>query len=172
MEISSKFPVSRARQVVEPVKRVSRDPRFETFAGKMNEDLFKRSYGFLSSYEQDEIEQLKAEKKKSKDPERRAEIDDTLSRMLSRKKTNEAKDKRQKIKTEWRKKEIERVKDGKTPFYMKNSDLKKRELVDKFNKLSEKGQDLDKLLEKRRKKNASREHRRIPGQRRSRANEE
>ncbi|KAH6579406.1 hypothetical protein BASA50_001247 [Batrachochytrium salamandrivorans] len=168
MEATSKKPVSRKRQVVEVVKKISRDPRFEGYTGKFNEDLFQRSYGFIGDYERSEIEMLKGEIRSESNPERRLELQRTMTSKTSRLSTNEEKAKCQHLKREWRKAEDVRVQQGKTPFFLKNSELKRRRLEDKFKSLSEKGVDLDKVLEKRRKKNASREHRHIPAQRRAR----
>ncbi|KAL2911825.1 rRNA biogenesis protein rrp36 [Polyrhizophydium stewartii] len=150
--------------------QVARDPRFESYTGKLNEDLFKRSYGFINSYEDDEIEMLKKEIKKEKDAERRAELQATLTSKasISRKNARANKEKAQNIKREWRKSEKELVGKGKKPFFLKKSDFKRIELVDKYKSLVAGGQDLDKVLEKRRKKNASREHRGIPAKRRVR----
>lgn len=53
---------------------------------------------------------------------------------------------------------------GKTPFYLKASDRKRIELEAKFEELQAKG-GLDKFMEKRRKKNASKDHRYVPGRR-------
>ena len=61
--------------------------------------------------------------------------------------------------------ELARVQQGKTPFYLKKGEFKKLELVKKFKQLQ--GQDVDKLLEKKRKRNASKQHTRLPKSRRS-----
>jgi hypothetical protein len=50
LEITSKRAVGRFRQVVEVKKRKSHDPRFESMSGKLNEDLFAKSYAFLDEY--------------------------------------------------------------------------------------------------------------------------
>ncbi|KAJ8327100.1 rRNA biogenesis protein rrp36 [Batrachochytrium dendrobatidis] len=167
-EITSKRPVTRKRRVVEVSKKAVRDPRFEAYTGELNEGLFKRSYGFIDDYERSEIAMLKDEIKNEPNSERRAQLQKTMTSKVSRLSTNEIKEKTQKLKREWRKTESAKVQQGKTPFFLKNSELKRRQLVDKFKSLTEKGMDLDKVLEKRRKKNASREHRHIPSQRRSR----
>lgn len=50
LELSSKSTVGRLRQVVRVAKKQLVDPRFERTAGKLNEDLFHKSYAFLNEY--------------------------------------------------------------------------------------------------------------------------
>ncbi|KAJ1562353.1 rRNA biogenesis protein rrp36 [Cladochytrium tenue] len=59
MEVSSKRPVGRHRQVVEVASKKSRDPRFERLSGKFNEGVFENSYRFLKEYEEKEINDLR-----------------------------------------------------------------------------------------------------------------
>lgn len=85
--------------------------------------------------------------------------------------------------------ERERVAEGKNPFFLKKSELRRRELVDKYQELKvscprqllrcrgtaaplrppllcqDNGR-LDKFLAKRRRKNASKDHKRVPIQQR------
>jgi ribosomal RNA-processing protein 36 len=51
---------------------------------------------------------------------------------------------------------------GKRPYYMKKSEKRKRELVARYEELKSAGQ-LDKFMAKRRRKNASVEHKYLPG---------
>jgi ribosomal RNA-processing protein 36 len=57
------------------------------------------------------------------------------------------------------------VKDGKKPFYLKKSEQRRLELVAKYEELKGSGK-LEKYLEKRRKKNAAKDHRYLPSTRR------
>ncbi|KAJ3262552.1 rRNA biogenesis protein rrp36 [Boothiomyces macroporosus] len=167
IEITSKKPVSRKRTIVEvPAAPKYRDPRFEPLAGKLNEGLFKRSYGFIREYQESELELLKNDIQKEKDSERKEELKKTLSRLTSKINAQKAKDKQEQAKREYKKKEQALVKEGKTPFFLKKSELKKRELIEKYKSIG-KGANLEKVLEKRRKKNAAKEHTRIPTTRRS-----
>ncbi|KAK2989036.1 hypothetical protein RJ640_018825 [Escallonia rubra] len=83
MEISSKKPVGRFREVIQVPKRVARDPRFESLCGKLDPDWFKRKYNFI--YENElpaEKEELKKTLKKSNDPEVIDEIKNRISLIL------------------------------------------------------------------------------------------
>jgi ribosomal RNA-processing protein 36 len=55
---------------------------------------------------------------------------------------------------------------GKKPFFLKKSDKRKRELMAKYEELKDSGR-LDKFMAKRRKKNASKDHRYVPSARRA-----
>ncbi|KAJ3160711.1 hypothetical protein HDU86_000470 [Geranomyces michiganensis] len=165
LEVTSKRAVTRKRDVVELPKNKSRDPRFDPLAGKLNEGLFDSSYGFLRDYEQSEMEMLKKQIVTEKDPEVKAQMQETLTSMTSRMQARKTKDKRKALLKDWKKKEAALVQQGKKPWQLKSSDIKKMELVEKYKSM--KGKDVEKLLEKRRKKNATKERRFLPYARRS-----
>lgn len=50
MELTSKRAVGRHRQAVEVKKKKRHDPRFDSMCGRLNEDLFGKSYAFLEGY--------------------------------------------------------------------------------------------------------------------------
>jgi hypothetical protein len=58
------------------------------------------------------------------------------------------------------------VAQGKSPFYLKKSELRKRELMQRYTELKSSGK-LDKYMEKRRKRNAAKDHRYVPSKRRN-----
>ncbi|RKO90042.1 hypothetical protein BDK51DRAFT_43537 [Blyttiomyces helicus] len=125
---------------------------------------------------------LKQQIVKEKDPDEKEKMQRLLTSMTSRAQTRKATEKRRELVRGWKKSEAELVKKGKKPFFLKKGkvflrvrvglridhgfgDVKRLELVEKFKQLGEK--DIDKALQKRRKKNASREHRFMPYKRRS-----
>jgi ribosomal RNA-processing protein 36 len=163
MEISSKKPVSRYREVIEVKKKKTRDPRFDNLSGKYNEDLFKKSYKFLSEIEENEMNMIQEKIKKTKNSLEKEKLTRVYQSLKSKKQTEAAKERRQAIKREWRKKEMQRVKEGKRPYFLKKADLKRMELIDKYK--NTKSKSIDKILEKRRKKNASKEHKLMPRKR-------
>ncbi|KAI8910613.1 hypothetical protein DFJ77DRAFT_483952 [Powellomyces hirtus] len=167
VEVTSKRAVTRKRDVIELPKKKTRDPRFDPLAGKLNEGLFDSSYGFLRDYEQSEIEMLRKQIVTEKNPEKKEILQQTLTSMTSRMQARKNKDKRKELIKEWKKKESALVQQGKKPWQLKQSDIKKMELVEKYKSM--KGKDVEKLLEKRRKKNATKERRFMPYNRRSAA---
>jgi ribosomal RNA-processing protein 36 len=57
------------------------------------------------------------------------------------------------------------VASGKKPYYLKKSEQRKMELLAKYQELKS-GGGLERFMEKRRKRNAAKDHRYIPSQRR------
>ncbi|KAJ2955257.1 hypothetical protein NQZ79_g8714 [Umbelopsis isabellina] len=164
MEMSSKRAVTRRREVVELPAAKRRDPRFDQMSGKLNQDLFEKSYDFLDKYKQDEEQMLKAEMLKEKDPEEKERLQQVLLRMVSQRNATKDAKRKQALQRERKRTEQDLVKQGKKPFYLKKSDQKKLELIDKFKQLGDKN--VDKILEKRRKRNATKEHKKVPFKRR------
>ncbi|RLN73872.1 hypothetical protein BBJ28_00006587 [Nothophytophthora sp. Chile5] len=164
MELTSKRAVGRFKQVVEVKKRRVLDPRFEAQSGRLNEDLFAKSYSFLDEYKQRELGELKRQLKIAKSTTRKEEIKHEISlrsqERSEKQKTEKIRDALTKRKCE----EREAVASGKNPFYLKRKDKKKLELQAKFQNLQETGR-LSKFMAKKRKKNASKDHRWLPTQR-------
>ncbi|EPS60500.1 hypothetical protein M569_14302 [Genlisea aurea] len=162
MEISSKKPVSRFREVIQVPKNVSRDPRFESLCGKLDVDGFKKRYNFI--YENtlpSEKKELKKLMRNAKNPEVVDELKDKMAKIDKEVKSALPKRTEKDILSEHKKKEREAAKRGKQPFYLKKSELRKQKLIEKYNELKESGK-LEAFMEKRRRKNASKEHRYLP----------
>ncbi|KAL8141664.1 hypothetical protein V2J09_014696 [Rumex salicifolius] len=162
MEISSKKPVGRFREVIQAPKKIARDPRFENLCGKLDTEGFKKRYNFLYQ------EHLPAEKadllkqlKKSKDPEVTADLKSRISEIEKQLKTASTKNVEKQILTAHKKKEREAAKQGKQPFYLKKSEVRKQKLIQKYESLKDAGK-LDAYIEKRRKRNASKDQRFMP----------
>lgn len=169
MEVTSKRPVSRFRQIVEVSKSVKlrRDPRFDSLSGKFNEDLFEKSYSFLDDYKKSEIELVTNQMKKESDIKEKSKLQLLLNKLKSKISHEHNLKRKKELKRERKKKESELVAQGKNPYYYKKSDEKNLELLDKFDNLQKSDPKvLEKVIEKRRKKNASKEHKRVPFKRR------
>ncbi|CAN1743101.1 Ribosomal RNA processing protein 36 homolog [Linum perenne] len=186
VEVTCKKPVSRFREVIQAPKKVVRDPRFESLCGTLNVEGYRKRYNFL--YENDlpaEKEELKKQLKKSKDPAALYQLKNKIAWIDKQLKFDTSKQMESSILTEHKKKEREAVKHGKQPFYLKKckslrfllsnsvtcicrsqifskaSEIKKQRLVNKYKELKENDK-LDSFIEKRRKKNASKDHRFMP----------
>ncbi|TYZ60983.1 hypothetical protein PybrP1_005338 [[Pythium] brassicae (nom. inval.)] len=166
LELSSRRQVSRFKNVVEVKKKKLVDPRFDATTGRLNEDLFAKSYAFLDEYKQSELQELKKQLRNANSVTRKEELKHEInvrSQELSEKKKSE------KIKsalTKRKRDERDAVASGKNPFYLKRKDKKKLELETKFQDLQESGR-LSKFMAKKRKKNASKDHRWLPTQRKT-----
>lgn len=171
VELTSKKRVSRRRDFVDVPKREARDPRFMPLGGpgaaaaKVEEIKARKAYSFLDDYQKDELNQLKAAVKKEKDPFAKEKLEKAVMSMESRMKAQKRKDKERELLEEHRKKEKELVKQGKTPFYLKKSEQKKKLLEDQFAGMK-KGQ-VDKAIARRRKKVAGKEKKLLPRERRT-----
>ncbi|KAF7941391.1 hypothetical protein BELL_0478g00050 [Botrytis elliptica] len=163
-EISSKKAVSRRREVVPVKKREIRDPRFEPTNGPVDMQKIEKNYDFLVDYREDEMKKLKETIRKTKDEDEKEKLKRELLRMESRKKTDARKRKAREVLDKHRKEEKQLVKEGKTPYYLKKAEQKKRVLLDTFGEL--KGKQLDRVIERRRKKVEGKEKKNMPRARR------
>lgn len=164
MSQSSKYQVSRRRDVVDTKKRKVRDPRFGAMAGQVDETKIDRNYSFLQDYQVSEMAELKTAIKKSKNAEETETLKRTLMSMQNRKRAKDDKERQQNVLREHRKKEKEAIKDGKQPFYLKRSELKEQALKDKFGGM--KAKEKDRAIERRRKKDSQKEKKSMPAARR------
>ena len=163
--ISSKHAVSRNRTVIDVPKVTPRDPRFDPLTGPVDNNHIKQNYDFLSTYRTSEISQLKAAIRASKNVDEREKLQKALKRMESRRQAADAREREQKVIREHRKEEKAKVKEGKKPFYLKEGEIKKRALVERFEGMGEKKR--ERVIEKRRKKRAGKEKKLMPDRRRS-----
>ncbi|KAI9768444.1 MAG: rRNA biogenesis protein rrp36 [Geoglossum simile] len=159
-EISSKKAVSRKRDAVIVLKRESRDPRFDPLTGPLDDRTVKRNYSFLENYRESEMKSISDEIKRTKDGSVKEMLKKELISMISRKKAQEAKDNQQEILDAHRRKEKELVRQGKKPFFLKRAEQKKLALVQQYDKL--KGGQLNRVIERKRKKRASKERKNMP----------
>jgi ribosomal RNA-processing protein 36 len=159
--------VGRYREVVEVPKIKSRDPRFDVTSGVLDRNAIQNRYSFLNDYQSDELTSLK---KALKDPKAKLNTDqrEKLQRKVvsleSKMAANKAREREEKVKREHRKQEREAVAQGKQPFYLKNSDVKKQALVDRFQGM--KSRQKDKVIQRRRKKLTAKQRRDMPMDRR------
>ncbi|XP_059645633.1 uncharacterized protein LOC132287140 isoform X1 [Cornus florida] len=167
MEVSSKKPMSRFREVIQAPKKVVRDPRFESLCGELDVEGFKKRYNFL--YENNlpaEREELRKLMKKSNDPEVINDLENHLAWINKQLKSGSTKRTDSEILAEHKKKEREATKNGKQPFYLKKSEIHKQRLIEKYEDLKSSGK-LESFIEKRRRKNAAKDHRYMPYRRSS-----
>nr|CAB3454008.1 unnamed protein product [Digitaria exilis] len=133
MEISTKVrPPPKYKEVMQVPKKVVRDPRFEPIYGSVDKEGCALHIWFDWLLTLDK--QLKLHPQKNVESE---------------------------ILREHIKKEREAAKAGKQPYYLKNSELRERMLMNKYKELKEAGK-LDAFMERRRRKNASKDHRYMP----------
>ncbi|KAI7894396.1 uncharacterized protein EV154DRAFT_89515 [Mucor mucedo] len=167
MEVSSKRAVGRFRDVVQLPAEKRRDPRFDKLSGQLNQDLFEKSYDFLNDYKKSEMDMLKESIKKEQDPDAQEHMKGLLMKMVSAERFEQEKKRKQELLRERKKQESELVKQGKTPYFLKKSEKRKLDLIDRYQKMGKKT--VDRILEKRRKRNTTKDRKHLPFNRRSAA---
>lgn len=123
----------------------SRDPRFDTFSGQVNLDLFHKSYAFLDTMKKDELSVVQKEIKSKKNitEDERSRLRDymgSLKNDLHQRKNLDLKMKAKKSFSEAKK----------SNFHAKKTLIKERILIEKYKDLDTKALD-SKLNEKKRK---------------------
>ena len=165
MAQSSRYEVTRKRQVIEVPKMKARDPRFDAMQQRnAHTGNVEKAYGFLAEYQADEIAQLKAALKTTKDPFQQDLLKRKIGSMENRIKAKAAKEREQEVLRRHRKEERQKVESGKNPYYLKKSELKEQALVEKYKGM--KGKEREKAIDKKRKKESQREIKRMPEARR------
>ena len=161
-EVTSKKPVARFRQVVVVHKNSRRDPRFgDGSCTKFSSERFNQAYSFLNEYKASEIADLSQKLKKQKDATIRHDMKMQLASM-KREVAEKARERRiSEMKSKQKAAEKKAVAAGKTPFYLKKSAKKTLELKAKYEELKENGK-LKHFMTKKRRKNASKDHRWLP----------
>jgi ribosomal RNA-processing protein 36 len=99
----------------------ARDPRFETLTNTVSEQSFRKAYNFLDDYQRDEIALLKSQIRQSRDTSEREKLEKTLKSLLSRRDARIAKDRANNVLKKMKDEEMEKIKHGKQPFYLKKS---------------------------------------------------
>lgn len=181
---SSKYAVTRRRTVVEPLNTVkARDPRFDSVVlnsgtGKDHHSVVasdtaaaNKNYSFLSDYRASELSSLKEQLKKTKSPVEKEDLKRTITSMEDRQRAFESKQREREIRSQHRKRERELIREGKksTPYFLKNTDVKREMIVQKFEGMG--GKQKRRALERRRKKVAGKEKKEMPWGRREAGSE-
>ncbi|GAU90285.1 hypothetical protein RvY_02723 [Ramazzottius varieornatus] len=161
LEISSKKPPAFAPALPIGVKRRRyRDPRFDEKCGTISKAA-ERDYKFVGDIRQRELDSIRKEYKKEQDPDRKARMNDLLTRLENQERSRTQKKKKEEKQAERNVLQKEHVAKGKKPFYLKKSDRSILEMVSKFQELKKTGK-LQQYVEKRRKRNARADARNLP----------
>lgn len=165
-EQASNRPVRRLRDVVAPPpKRL--DPRFSDLHGKLENKHFFGAYKFLDDYQEDEVNKLQRAMKRSKSVGLKTDIKDELNKqkqeLVERRRALKIQERMQTLRAE----ERQKVAAGKKPFFPKRSAVRALVLEERFDELKAAGGGkLKKFMEKKRMKNAKKDVRWLPNQRR------
>ncbi|GMR59182.1 hypothetical protein PMAYCL1PPCAC_29377, partial [Pristionchus mayeri] len=153
-EISSKKGASRFRPIYKEKKTIRLDPRFDDRCGAFNEVIYDTNYGFLDELRTEEVKKMKKDVGKAKkegDGERVAQLREDIIREENRFKAKREKEMRMSAMKELKKENMERMKKGLQPKFIKRSEVKMKIMEKKFDQLKEDNQ-LDKYLRRKAKK--------------------
>ena len=141
-ELSAHFPVSRFKRISFGSKRreTPRDPRFQRYAGHFNQGFFEQSYGFIGSYMQNEVADLKAALKDERNPEARESLQRTLNRKKEALRRREDRNLMQEAKKQLKDQERHMVQQGKAPFFAKRRVIRMTAMKLRLDKLQAEGQ--------------------------------
>lgn len=150
-EVSSKKIPKKAFMKAAPVPRKQRsiDPRFNPRAGTYKEKHFRKNFEFAFDMKDKELEELKKSSRSFEDPEEKNKAKYLIQRMENQKRELHKRLNKPKP----------MIKDGKKLYTSKKATLA-QELVDKYEELKGQGK-LQSHLEKRRKKLAGKERKRM-----------
>ncbi len=137
------------------------DPRFEDHCGELREDHTDRNFAFVDSLREKERAELEHAAERAPDDE---ELQAQLRRIRAQTSRRKAYMRRKKIHEEARTAEKAAVREGKTPYFMKRSELRERELEAKFTELKATG-GVQKFIAKRRRRAVAKDRRRLPARR-------
>lgn len=171
LELASKTPVPYTRAALYTadgrrkdgrVKRI--DPRFSELSGEFDFTGYRRAYEFVDTLREREANELTKASRGVSGP---AAANLKKAAMVIKSRMATEKDREEKLgrRKERFRKEREAVANGKKPFYMKASEEKRLDLLDKYEGLKAKG-GVDKYMKKRRQKLAAKDHKLIPRSRR------
>jgi len=142
-----------------------RDPRFDSMAGSYSETAFKKRYSFIFDEKlPEERRELKESLSKIKSDRKRERLQRKLQKITQQIKTEENRRKQESRRDKVLQQHKEATKGQANKFHLKKSDMKKQELVLKYKELQESG-GLERYMEKRRKRNAAKDHRYMPTKR-------
>ncbi|RKP01668.1 hypothetical protein CXG81DRAFT_18550 [Caulochytrium protostelioides] len=102
------------------------DPRFDPLCGELRPAQAQQNYKFLAEYQDEEIGMIKKQLKREKKPERREELEQTLARLVGLRASRRREELRREVLRAHRKEDLERVRAGAMPFYLRNKELRKR----------------------------------------------
>ncbi|KAK7930445.1 hypothetical protein WMY93_006840 [Mugilogobius chulae] len=163
MEVSAKRPVSFLRQVVSVKKSTLRDPRFDDLSGEYKADIFEKTYGFINDIKHREKEVIKKKLNKSKSQRKKEELQFLVKRMENQERARLSREQQRNKELEFKRKQRQRANEGQAPLYLKNSERKKLQLLEKYEDLKKSGK-LENFLSKKRKRNATKDRKKLPPQ--------
>ncbi|XP_042341202.1 ribosomal RNA processing protein 36 homolog [Plectropomus leopardus] len=165
MEVSAKKPAPFLRQVVAVRKPTLRDPRFDDLSGEYKPEIFEKTYKFITDIKRREKEVVQKQqlKKIKTNVPRKEKLQFLLKRMENQERARLSREQQRERELQLKRQQRERANQGARPFFLKSSEKKKLQLAEKYQELKKSGK-LDNFLNKKRKRNAGKDRRKLPRQ--------
>lgn len=163
MEMSSKKPVPFLRQVVSGKKATQRDPRFDDLSGEYKADIFEKTYKFINDIKHQEKKVVQKKLKKTKNERQKDKLQFLLKRMENQERARVSREQQRETELQFKKQQRERANQGQAPLFLKKSEKKKLQLLEKYQGLKKSGK-LENFLSKKRKRNAGKDRKKLPPQ--------
>lgn len=168
MEVSAKRPVPFLRQIVAVKKSTLRDPRFDDLSGEYKSEIFEKTYSFINDIKNREKEVVKKKLKKTKSEKKKEKLQFLVKRMENQERARLSREQQRDRELQFKRAQRERANQGQAPLFLKNSEKKKLQLLEKYEGLKKSGK-LDQFMTKKRKRNAVKDRRKLPPQQHSNA---
>ncbi|XP_051939934.1 ribosomal RNA processing protein 36 homolog [Hippocampus zosterae] len=162
-EVSAKKRAPFLRQVVAVKKATLRDPRFDDLSGEYKAEIFDKTYSFIHDIRRREMQVIQKQLKKTKDGDKREQLNFLLGKMADRERERGGRERRQASELQHKREQRERASRGARPYFVNKAEQKKMRLAASFSTLKTSGK-LEAFLGKKRKRNAGKDRRKLPWQ--------
>ena len=152
--------MTRRRDVVSTSRPAPRDPRFSSLSGALDERRVARNYTFLTDYRAAEAAELRTRIRSVKDERERERLGQELRVLEDRERARKREEGRREVLSRHKREERERVRQGKQPFFLKRRDVRELEREGRLESIGKRR--AAKVRERRDKKVAGREKKRLP----------
>ncbi|CAL8329344.1 unnamed protein product [Merluccius merluccius] len=163
IEISSKRSVPFLREVVPVKKSVRRDPRFDDLSGEYKPEIFEKTYSFIKDIKHTEKESVKKMLKKSHGATKKEQLKSLVMRMENQERERRKQEVQREKDLEFKRKQKAQAVQGLQPFFLSKGQQNKLQLAEKYEQLKRSGK-LENFLTKKRKRNATKDRKKLPYQ--------
>jgi len=159
LELSARKQVPKRAAATQVKEKIVRDPRFDDLSGEYDEQIFKHNYDFISDIRIKEKDELKKLIYKEKETGKRSQMKKLLKRMEQQEADEKKKEEKDKREKERKKEELQKVKEGKKPYFLKKGEKRALDEMEHKKELEKSGK-LQKYIERKSKKQKVKEKKR------------
>lgn len=169
VEMSSKRFVPRLRKVVSVKKTVRRDPRFDDLSGEYKPEIFDKTYRFINDIRSSEKKSVTKMLSTTRRAAKKEKLESLVLRMENQERNRRHQEKQREEELNFKRRQKEQAMQGLQPFFLNKGEKSKLQLAEKYEKLKRSGK-LENFLAKKRKRNATKDRKKLPYQNYKRQN--